>query len=373
MKTAGIIAEFNPFHEGHGYLVKKTKELTGADCIVAVMSGNFMQRGLPAVYDKWERTEMALTNGIDLVVELPVIYSTGSAEIFAKGGVRILEGMGNVNCLVFGSECGNTELMRNEAALMKEREEEVIELVKEGVKKGNSFPKAREEALTVLGLTGAAELLREPNNILGMEYLKNNRNLTPFTVKREGRGHHESASAIREELRKTDGIRIDSMEEQYFNILRYRIMSMSEGELQCILSAGAGLGTKLKKEIRYAESLEDFIERIKSKAYTRTRITRLFTQAILGITEDTVKEGREYIRVLGFNSTGAQFLKQMKKEEKNTIPVITNLNKELFLYEDIRSTVEKDILASDVYNLISGKNLYAYSDYVRKPVIMKCI
>ena len=371
MKTAGIIAEFNPFHKGHAYLVSKTREITGAECIVSVMSGNFMQRGLPAVYDKWERTEMALKEGVDLIVELPVIYSSNSAEFFAAGGVTILEGMGCIDYLVFGSESGDIELMEKAAGILKEREEDILTAIKAEIKKGVSFPKARETALSELGLTDASELLKEPNNILGMEYLKHNSDLKAYTVKRKGQGHHESASVIREELKKTDGERISAMEERYYNLLRERILSMSEQELDNIFSAGSGLGSRLKKEVRYAESLENFTDRIKSKAYTRTRITRLFTHVLLNITEDVMNEGREYIRVLGFNDRGAEILKKMKKEELNTIPVITNLNKELFLYEDIKKTVEKDILATDLYNLISGKDLYRNSDYVRKPVILK--
>lgn len=371
MKTAGIIAEFNPFHKGHAYLIGKTKEITGAECIVAVMSGNFMQRGMPAVYDKWERTESALKEGVDLVIELPVIYSTNSAEFFSFGGVHILEGMGCIDNLVFGSECGNIDLMEKATSILNSREDEIMSLVKKNIKKGISFPKAREEALTELGLTDALELLKDPNNILGMEYLKHNSRLKAYTVKRTGQGHHESASAIRAELKKTDGERIEMMEERYFNLIRGKILSMSEQELDCIFSAGAGLGAKLKKEVRYAESLDDYTDRIKSKAYTRTRITRLFTHVLLNITEEVMNEGREYIRVLGFNRKGAELLKKMKKDELNTIPVLTNLNKELFVYKDIQKTVEKDILASDLYNLISDRDLYKNSDYVRKPVILK--
>ena len=371
MKTIGIIAEYNPFHQGHKYLIEEAVKETGAECIVSVMSGSFTQRGVPAVYDKWTRAELALENGVDLVLELPAVYSCNSAEYFAKGGVSVLEGLGGIDYLVFGSEEGNLEKMIHCAGFLKNEEQEITAYIREKLKEGTSFPKAREMAIEAIGGKEDLSFIREPNNILGIEYLKWLDRMKPFTIRRQGKGHHSSASEIREEIRKNNPELLLVPDKNYYKLVTGKILAMTEQELENIFSAGAGLGAKMKKEIRYSSNTEDFIDRIKSKAYTRTRINRLLTHTLLGLDRQTMENALPYVRVLGFNSTGAKFLKEVRKEELTTIPVITNINKEAHLYPEIEETLEKDILATDLYNLITERDLYENSDYVKKPVILK--
>lgn len=369
MKKLGIIAEYNPFHEGHKYLIDEVRKQTGADQVIAVMSGNFTQRGYPAVYDKWTRAERAIQNGVNLVLELPVCYACNSAEYFAKGGVSVLEGMGCIDYLAFGSESGQLKLLRHTAKTLKQNEADIIELIRKKTKQGCSYPKAREEAVMELGFEEDLSLIREPNNILGIEYLKQLKTMEPVTIKRMGAGHHQSASEIRNIMRKQDGERINAIEENYYRFVATRIFQMSTAELDAVFSSGQGLGNKLKQEIRYARNFEELVDRVKSKVYTRTRITRLLTHIVLGIDEEVMGKAVPYIRILGFDRKGASVLKEMKKRECATIPVLNNINKEKESYPEISVCLEKDILASDLYNLISGKDLYTNSDYVKKPVI----
>ncbi len=370
MKKLGIIAEYNPFHEGHKYLIEEAKKKTGAEQVIAVMSGNFTQRGYPAIYDKWSRTECAIKNGVNLVLELPVCYACNSAEYFAKGGVEVMEGLGCVDYLAFGSESGNIKGLLQAATALKENESKIIKIVQEKTKKGLSYPKAREAAVMELRLEENLSLIREPNNILGIEYLKQINTLEPVTLKRIGAGHHQSASEIRKVMREKEGERIESLERNYYRLVAGRILQMSPDELDKVFSSGEGLGNKLKQEIRYAHDFEELVERIKSKAYTRTRITRLLTHIVLGINEEVMRKAVPYIRILGFDCTGAIILKEMKKKKCANLPVLTNINKEKENYPEIETTLEKDILAADLYNLISDRDLYIYSDYVKRPIIL---
>lgn len=370
MKKLGIIAEYNPFHEGHKYLIEEAKKKTGAEQVVAVMSGNFTQRGYPAVYDKWTRAEFAIKNGVNLVLELPVCFACNSAEYFAKGGVEVMEGLGCIDYLAFGSESGDIKGLLQTATILKENESEIIEIVQKKIKKGLPYPKAREEAVMELEFEEDLSFIREPNNILGIEYLKQLSTIEPVTIKRMGAGHHQSASEIRKIMREKEGKRIESLERNYYQLVAGRILQMSPDELDEVFSSGEGLGNKLKQEIRYAHSFEELVERVKSKAYTRTRITRLLTHIVLGINEEVMEKAVPYIRILGFDCTGAGILKEMKKKKCAKLPVLTNINKEKENYMDIKTALEKDILAGDLYNLISGKDLYTYSDYVKKPIIL---
>ena len=271
MKTIGIIAEFNPFHQGHRYLIDEAVKETGAECVVSVMSGSFTQRGMPAVYDKWRRAESALENGVNLVLELPAVYSCNSAEYFARGGVEVLEGLGAVDKLVFGSEEGDLDKMIHCAELLKNEEESITESIREKIKEGYSYPKARETALEELGLCSNLKFIREPNNILGIEYLKWLEKMEPFTIKRQGKGHHRSASELRAEIRRKEPEVLEIPEKNYFNLVRAKILQSEDEELEKVFSAGAGLGLKMKKEIRYATDIDDFIRSTKSsiKIYTR--------------------------------------------------------------------------------------------------------
>ena len=369
MKTIGVVAEFNPFHEGHRFLFDKAKDISGGDRIVCVMSGDFIQRGGPAVFDKWERARSAVEGGADLILELPVIYSGASAGYFAKGAVAILEGLGAVDLLAFGSESGNIDELRSAAAALKEESEEQEQLIKAFLKEGHSYPKARFMALN-LGKE-YEELFTTPNNILALEYLAVTK-LPAVTVKREGAGHLESGRMIREKLLSQDEKCFREREMRYFDLVRGVILRESWDYLESISSSGEGLGNKLKNEIRYASSLDDLIARVKSKRYTETRIRRLLAQVLLGITEDSVAGAKPYIRPLAFNKTGADILREVRDGGLNTIPIVDNYGKTFALgMEDLNRTIEKDFLATDMYGIIWSKDLYHNSDLVKKPIYVE--
>ena len=369
MKTIGIVAEFNPFHEGHKYLIEQAKADTDADICVVVMSGNFVQRGMPAAYDKWQRAQMAVEQGVNLVVELPAVYACNSAEYFAKGAIEVLEGLGAVDILAFGSESGDLEALRSAAAFLKAEDEALKERIQALMREGYSHPKAREMAVLEQEHGFEDALIKEPNNILGIEYLQQIRSLKPHTVKRKGKGYHQSASEIRAAMEAEDPAWFQNLSDRFFRMAAMKILQTPVTELAAFAAADPGLANKLKKEIRYADSLDALIERVKSKVYTRTRVMRLLAHILLGIKKTDVERAKSYIRVLAFDSAGAKFLKDVKKRECNTLPVITNINKEAGNYPQIAETLEKDILASDIYNLLTHKNLYEMADYTQRPYI----
>ncbi|OLR54898.1 hypothetical protein BHK98_01655 [Hornefia porci] len=369
MKAIGIIGEYNPFHNGHAYLLEKAMKATEAKVCVSVMSGDFTQRGTPAVYDKWDRAQTAVQNGINVVCELPTVFACNSAEYFARGAVRILEGFGCIDYLAFGSESGDIDALSSASRTMVRNEAYIEQIAKELLKHGNSYPKARTMAARQLAPELDEALIREPNNILAIEYLKHIKNMRPVTIKRRGDSYHESGAKQREILTEQDPDRFEHMDQAYFSLVSARILQSDNEQLEEIFSAGEGLGNKLKNEIRYVSSTEQLIQRIKSKAYTRTRISRLLTQVLLGITEDTVRNAKPYIRLLALDDVGAKFIKEMKKNDSCTIPVITNINREKDDYPEIATTLATDILASDMYNIITRNDLYDYSDYIKAPFI----
>ncbi len=390
MKVCGIICEYNPFHNGHKYHLEQSLKESGADVCVAVISGNFMQRGEIAMLDKWTRAEMAVKNGANLVVEMPAVFACNNAGYFAKGGVEILEALG-VSTISFGSELGNMEELKAIARAMADNEEIIENAVKEAVKGGQAYPRARHEALvSILGEEAAAHL-DNPNNILAFEYLRHMTKAEPMTVKRMGSGYHDqqadsplaSATAIRraiaegrEIFQSVPGIsgEIISREagniagqEMLFDLIRQKVLTTSALELNNIFGAEEGLGSAMKKGVRYWKSYDDIVEDLKSKRYTRTRIARVLALTLLGVTRDDVRNARNYIRVLAFDEKGSAYLKQVKKSGECLLPVITNINKDTEDCPEILSTLEKDILAADIYNLATGRDLYANSEFVRRP------
>ena len=388
-KSVGIIAEYNPFHNGHLYHLEKSKELTGAEISVVAMSGNFVQRGQMAIADKWKRAESAVKCGADLVVEIPAVFACNSAPYFAKAGVEILEALG-VDYISFGSESGNIDELKSISQEMKDKNGEIEEYIQKAVKYGVSYPRAREEAINLFIGQEAAELINNPNNILALEYLKNVEKSEVVTVKREGPGYNdlavskelasatairylmeeqedvsslipkESASAILEEQRPA--------EEILFRMICQKVLTSSAEELDKICAGGEGLGNKLKNSIRRVNSYGELVEELKSKRYTRTRIERFLMQCLLDIKE--VEGLPNYIRVLAFNKKGSAYLKSIKKIETCKFPIITNINKELETYPEIKEVIEKDILAMDIYNLVADRDLYKYSEYVMKPYML---
>ena len=410
MKVLGITAEYNPFHNGHKYHIERSRELTDADCVAVVMSGNFTQRGEAAILDKWERSRLAIENGVDLVVELPFIYACSRANSFAEGAVDILCGLG-VQAISFGSENGNITELHELAEKLVGSIERISALRESFMQKGMSFVKAGELAIAELLGKDAVRLMIDPNNILALEYLKRiiwwkerGRTIEPVTVKRFGSGYFEEnsdagiagATAIRkmksrDELGKyvpdnvadalssgkdetfgnaAEGIFYarecaSQAEERCFRLVQSEIVKSSPEALAQIYHMGEGLENKLKKEIVAAKNLDALVSSVVSKRYTEAAIKRLLTYVLMGIREYEPAKA-VYGRVLAANETGRKLLGSLKKQEHH-MPIITNVNKDEQDNKKVQACLKYDVLASDMYNLIYDRDMYAFSDKVRKP------
>lgn len=389
-KCVGITAEYNPFHNGHLYHLEQSKLATGAQISVAAMSGNFVQRGHMAICSKWERAEAAVKCGIDLVVEIPTVFACNSAPVFASAAVEILENLG-ADWISFGSESGNIEELKEISRAMNEKETLIEKLVREKVKEGLSYPRARRDAVASILGDEKTDLLDLPNNILAIEYLKRIQNAKPVTVKRQGPGYNElepcedmaSASAIRSMVKSSKNVEtltpepstemlkkaLHPSEDKIFQIICAKVLTSSREELDRVFAGGEGLGNKLKNEIRKASAYDQLIQRLKSKRYTRTRIERFISHVLLDIGAPDLYPN--YIRVLAFNKAGSRYLKEVKKKGICSLPIITNINKDAQNDVALMSAIEKDILAADIFNLASGRNLYDESDYVRMPRLIE--
>lgn len=329
----GIICEFNPFHKGHKHLIDSVKNEN--DNVICCMSGNFVQRGEFAVYDKFKRARTAIENGADLVIELPAVYSTLSAEGFCKAGIEILESTNIVDKIAFGAENENVEELKEIAR--KLQNDEIQNQIKEEMKKGISYPAARKNII-------GSDLLDSPNNILGIEYLKATK-LPAIAVKRIGKGHDSddenySASEIRKTL---DSNQISSMKNCESAILS-KLRRMSKEDFSKIEDVSEGLQNRIYDAVRKATTLDEVYELIKSKRYTHSRIRRIILRAYLDI-YDIPKEV-PYIRILGFNEKGKKLLSDIKKS--STKPIITKIS-------DCDKTTlpffEEECKFTDIYNL----------------------
>lgn len=375
--VVGIIAEYNPMHIGHLHHIAEAKRVSVADFLVCAISGNFSQRGEPTILDKWKRAQLAVQNGADLVVEIPFCFATGSAQYFAEGGVRVLEGLGFVDSFCFGSESGDIDELQALADRLDQ--EEVWERIRDYMGGGLSFAKAREKAL---GKDG--EILSNSNNILAVEYLRKNRLLKPYTIKRQGFDFAEGASAIRSAIYKgTDldqfssslapGVKqaldaemteIEGMMTRYYN--QVKMILAREGErLANIFSASEGLEMKLIKEFRHADNLEDLIDEASGKRYARSRVQRLILHSLIGMEK---KEYGVYTRILAAGPGGRELLRMAKHKELIRIPILDKLGdaKGFGLEEE----ADLDRIATDVYSIIRGRDLWESSEYVKKPIMV---
>lgn len=403
MNNTGIIAEYNPFHKGHLHHLKESKKIGQADCIVAIMSGCFTQRGEPALYDKWVRAEMAVENGVDLVIELPFVFACNNAEYFAYGAIKILNDLGCITHLSFGSESGNISRLHEVAEFLAVESEDFKNTIKEFISYGYSYPRARSETVKTLMGDKFAQLIREPNNILAVEYLKQlirfNIPIKPITVERLGKGYHDgdfthpmaSATAIRRKLSHKDAFEgldrvvpgstanimkmADSKpvtdSEGLFNLLIYKVLTSSKEELGEIFSSTEGLENKLKESIIKNRSVKGIMSSVLSKRYNKTRINRLFIHTLTSLTKEEfweiINRPALYARVLGFSQNGARLIRKIKNDERSVIPIITNINKEVLPEDPLWKVLKYDILAADIYNLLYNKGIYDRSDYVMRP------
>ncbi|MBQ8298917.1 MAG: nucleotidyltransferase [Clostridia bacterium] len=391
MNICGIIAEYNPFHNGHAYHIEQTKKETKCDAIVVVMSGNFIQRGVPALFDKWTRTKMALQNGADLVIELPSYYATSSAEYFAQGSVALLDGLGVVNNISFGSNTNDLDALKRIANVLYLEPENYKKLLQSELKRGTSYPIARSNALKNFlkkeySAKYISDILLDSNNILGIEYLKallySNSQIKPVLIERKGTSYNStnivdnmcSATAIRELLEKNelktvekvmpdDSFKLINQEilhgrapmflKNYEKEILYTLRKSSTEELLNIADVTEGLENLLKKASNEGMELESIIDIVKTKRYTRTRVQRILLHTLLDVTKTAVEDYKynpQYIRVLGFTKNGEKVLSQIGNS--SNLPVVTSVGKFLKnANETSKKMLEKDIMATNIYTL----------------------
>ena len=393
MKTVGLITEYNPFHNGHAYHIEKAKMLTGADRVIVVMSGDFVQRGAPAVMPKHLRAESALLFGASLIIELPVCFATGSAEYFAQGSISLLNQLGCIDSICFGSECGDLHLLKEIAQILADEPIEYQTALRQALKEGASFPAARQKALNIYS-DKYSEILASPNNILGIEYLKAlakiHSKMEPFTIKRIGAGYHDmdingqfsSATAIRSDIYQLADVNSSSeslplthiqtqvpsschelMKKNYQTrypvkaddfslLLKAKLLSETAGSLSHYLDMSPELANRILRLRNDYLSFEQFCDLLKTKELTRSRISRSFIHVLLGITNDwltAMKAPAPYARILGFRRDHADLLGILKRT--SDIPLITSPARAV-LADTAYQMLELDIYASDLYESV---------------------
>lgn len=430
MKTVGIITEYNPFHNGHSYHLETAKEASGADYCIVVMSGNFVQRGEPAILDKYARTRMALACGADLVLELPVPYAVGSAEFFAAGAVSLMNELRIVDTICFGSESGDIAALKRATHIISQEPALYRKVLKDELALGTGFPAARQKALeefllhcgqTTADAHSTTALLNSPNNILGIEYLKAlyrlKSSIVPLTITRKGGGYHQtsldaifsSATSIRSVIkaashlirakgipaehllslkaqmpREAFQILEDSFEttcpvisDDFSEILHYRLLQIkSPDELTVFMDVSKDLADRIFNAIFTYRDFESFVDQIKVKNMTEGRICRSLFHILLDIrTEDVMQythsNWHHYFRVLGFRKNSTSLLSAIKNNA--SLPLITKLaDAKQLLDREGMAMLERDIFASHVYQSIVTIKFAGepYNEYSRQLVIL---
>ena len=379
MKLMAVICEYNPFHKGHEYQLKTQKETLMADGVVCLMSGSFVQRGAPAVYDKWTRAKAAALSGADLVIELPVVYSAQSAKRFAYGAVSLLQALGCVDSLSFGSECGDLSKLEQAKELVFSRE--FLALVADEMKQGISFPAARSNVMHNHFPTYDTALLDSPNNILALEYLNALETLKstiePTTLHRDAR--FASASVIRDKMASGQSVAdlvpaSTQLEKVHYNqevldrLVLYQLLKETPESLREIADVTEGLEHRILKYAKTCSSANALAEQVKTKRYTRTRIDRILINMLLGIKDCDTELSPQYARVLAFNKRGTEILNKMA--DTSQIPIITKMADAALTNPDFTRMLEKDLLATDVYALLTEQN-GAGKDFTTSPIDIK--
>lgn len=382
MKSIGIICEYNPFHNGHLYHIEKVKELYPDYRIILVMSGNFTQRGLVSVLNKWDKTEIALEYGVDLVIELPFVFATQSADIFAKGSISLLSAL-KVEKLVFGSETDDINKLITLAHIQLEHPK-YDAYVRQYLNEGLNYPTAMSKALT--SITG--NTVTTPNDLLGLSYIKEiikqKSNIEPITIERTNNFHSlnlenniVSASAIREALKNNVDVtnyipkktkqylNNDITTDKYFSFLKYKIISDNK-KLDDYQTVDEGLVNRIQNIIHNTDTLEQFIQEVKTKRYTYNKLLRMAIHILCSFTKEEASNNQNisYIRILGMNNYGREYLNKIKKEI--SIPVITACNKikDEMLEIELRSTY--------IYTMALDKNIrkeIIKKEFSKKPII----
>ena len=417
MKIVGLIAEYNPFHNGHQYHIEKAREITSADAVIVVMSGNFVQRGTPAIMPKHLRTEAALKGGASVVIELPVCYATGSAEYFAYGAVSIFEKLGCIDSICFGSECGNIEVLQDLAKIIHDEPKQYQESLSLYLRQGDSFPLARQKAMKDFLKSNVADsILCEPNNILGIEYLKAlyrlDSKIKPYTIQRVGSHYHDdylqksysSASAIRKAMSQTMELDEFDIENQmptscaslikeaygqrypiYANdfslLLKYKLLTENKKSLMEYADVSEELANRILNRLNDYVSFEQFCELLKTKEMTYARISRALIHILLDIKNEDLSE-IAYARVLGFRDDDSEVLSQIKRHATislvTKLPSVENLvtNKTISsadnngLYKTKETMLLQDINASNLYeSVVTDKFETAFINEYKQKIV----
>lgn len=393
MKNYAIISEFNPFHNGHAYLIQKCRE-HGATHITAVMSGNFVQRGEPAIFPKHTRALTALKNGVDLVIELHLPFAVSNAQQFAENGTAVANAMSCVDCIAFGSECGDIKLLNELSSLIIS--ENFQKKLREQISTGINYPSALTNTMKMLNPL-LVPLMSEPNNILGIEYIKALKKLSsdikPVTFKRIGNAYNDtsassefaSAASIRKlihenksftkyipknsadillsEIQQGNTASLSNNERGF--ILKLR--QMSSDDIACIADVNEGLENRIKAAVMNSASLEEITERTKSKRYTYARIKRILLACLLDIKKNYLTENAPYIRVLGFNSRGAEILSCVKR--KSLSPVVTKISRAENLSLAKKVFLSLEVSSTDVYYTFT-KNIKPCNEEYRNGIVV---
>lgn len=408
-KVLGIIAEYNPFHNGHLYHLEKAKKDTGSNYTVAIMSGNFTQRGSTSLVDKWSKAESAINCGVDLVIELPVLYAISSAENFAEGAIKILDSLKVVDYLSFGAETSDIDVLDKCADVLYREPREYKNLLSHELKKGLSFPKARENALMMYlnDIRRFANVLSCPNNILGIEYLKAIKklksNLHPYSIARFEVGYNDlshtgniaSSTAIRNIIKNNGFNALANLmpAPSYTNLIKnlkaghvvpdisvfekeiiYTLRKMTTSEIAELPDVSEGLEFAIKNAANSCNTIIEFLNIIKSKRYTNTRLQRILLYALLGITKKDMAMSRKvqpYIRVLGLNKKGKFLISEIAKANPK-LEIITSVKRftDDNSNKNLQLMLNKDIEATNVYTIGYEEDSWSNLDFTKKIVTL---
>lgn len=388
MKVLGIIAEYNPMHTGHIYHISKAKEITGCDTVIAIMSGSFTQQGNIAIINKFERAKQAIQNGVDLVIEIPSAFASSDAGNFAYKSVSILNDL-NVDAICFGAETDNIERLKLISETLIYKDKEIWNEIKNELKKGISFAKARNNSLNKFLNEDDINIILSPNNILALEYLKTlkvlNSNIIPFAIHRKSNFNshilencYTSSTSIRKALENKCNLNDIQkyipenvskylknnkiiFNNDFFEILKYKIISMNENDLKEINGVSEGIENKLKKEICNSYSYDEFLFKIKSKRYELSRIKRILVNILLNISKEDfnlLKENNSnYAHILAFNHDKKDLLSHISNT--SNIPVISSLNNKTLsnLNKYQKLSLDIDIYASNIYSMLINQKI----------------